>query len=54
METTKIMSSRQQQQLTMIGVAGAEEIRDGLAAPRRPPPKHSTSLAHVACIVRVT
>jgi len=38
----------------MIGVAGAEEIGDGLAAPRRPPPQHSTSLAHVACIVRVT
>jgi len=29
METTKIVSSRQQ--LTMTGVAGAEEIEDGLA-----------------------
>jgi len=34
----------------MIGVAGVEEIEDGLAALRRPPPKHSTSLAHVACV----
>jgi len=39
METTKIVSSRQQ--LTMTGVARAEEIEDDLAAPRRPPPKHS-------------
>jgi len=34
METTKIVSSRQQ--LTMTGVAGAEEIEDGLATPHRP------------------
>jgi len=27
------------QQLTMTGVGGAEEIEDGLAAPRRPHPK---------------
>ena len=48
METMKIVSSRLQ--LTMTGVAGAEEIEDGLAAPRRPPPKHPTSLARVACV----
>jgi len=40
----------QRQQLTMTGVAGVENIEDGLAAPRRPPPKYSTSLAHVACV----
>jgi len=28
------------EQLTMTGVAGAEEIEDGLAALRCPPPKH--------------
>ena len=49
METTKVLSSHHQ--LTMTGVAGAEEVEDGLAAPRRPPPKHSTSLA---CVARVT
>jgi len=38
----------------MTGVAGAEEIEDGLAAPRCPPAKHSTSRAHVACVGRVT
>jgi len=38
----------------MTGVAGAENIEDGLAAPRGPPPKHSTSLPHVACVARVT
>jgi len=38
------------QQLTMTGVAGAEDIQDGLAAPRRPPPKHSMSLARIACV----
>jgi len=31
----------------MTGVVTAEKIKDGLAAPRRPPPKHSTSLARV-------
>jgi len=36
----------QRQQLTMTGGAGAEDIEDGLAAPRRPPSKHSKSLAH--------
>jgi len=35
-------------------VAGAEEIKDGLAALRRPPPTHSTSLARVACIAHIT
>jgi len=39
------------QQLTMTGVAGVEEIEDGLAVWLRPPRKHSTSLA---CIARVT
>jgi len=38
----------------MTGIAGAEDIEDGLSAPRRPPPKHSTSLARVACVARVT
>jgi len=38
----------------MTGVVGAEKIEHGLAALRRPPPKHSTSLARVACIARVT
>jgi len=38
------------QQLTMTGVAGEEEMEDGLAAQHRPPPKHLTSLA---CIARV-
>jgi len=38
----------------MTGIAGAEEIEDGLAAPRRLPPKHSTSLTRIACIGRVT
>jgi len=38
----------------MTGVAGAEDIEDGLAASCRPPPKHSTSLARVACIAHVT
>jgi len=52
METTKIVSSRQQ--LTMTGVAGAEEIEDGLAAPRRPPPKHSTSLAASPDVFSIT
>ena len=49
METTKIVTSRQR--LTMTGVAGAEEIEDGLAAskalnesrPRRP--------RHLMCLV---
>jgi len=31
----------------MTGVAGAQDIEDDLAALRRPPPKHSTSLARV-------
>jgi len=35
----------------MTGVAEVEDIEDGLAAPRRPPPKHSASLA---CVARVT
>jgi len=38
----------------MTGVAGAEEIEDGLTAQHRPPPKHLTSLARIACISRVT
>jgi len=38
----------------MTGVAGEENIEDGLAALRRPPPKHSTSLARVVCVARVT
>jgi len=29
------------QQLTMTSVAEGEEIEDGLATPRHPPPKHS-------------
>jgi len=40
----------QRQQLTMTGVAGAEDIEDGWAAPCRPHPNHSTSLARVACV----
>jgi len=37
------------QQLTTTGIAGAEEIKDSmLDACRRPPPKHSMSLARVA------
>jgi len=60
METTKIVSSMQlvnkrntspdspHQQLMMTSAVTAEKIEDGLAAPRRPPPKHSTSLARVA------
>jgi len=54
METTKIVSSRSssssssRQQLTMTVAVGAEEIEDGLAAPRRLPPKHSASQAGVA------
>jgi len=36
----------------MTGVA--EDIKDGLVAQRRPPPKHSASFARVACIARVT
>jgi len=38
----------------MTGVARAEDIEDGLAALRRPPPKHSTSVARVACVARIT
>jgi len=38
----------------MTGIAEVEDIEDGLATLRRPPPKHSTSLAHVACVARVT
>jgi len=38
----------------MTGIAGAEDIEDGLAVPRCPPPKRSTSLARVACVARVT
>jgi len=38
----------------MTGVAGVEDIEHGLAAPHRPPPKHSTSLARVACVARIT
>jgi len=34
----------------MTGIVGAEKIEDGLAAPHRPPPKHSTSLACIACV----
>jgi len=44
---TKKSPDSPRQQLTMTGIAGAQEIEHGLAAPRRPPPKHSTSLAHV-------
>jgi len=38
----------------MTGIAEVEDIEDGLVAPRRPPPKHSTSFARVACVARVT
>jgi len=38
----------------MTGVAGAEDIEDGLATLHRPPPKHSTSPARVASVARVT
>jgi len=34
----------------MTGVAGAEEIEDGLTAPHHPLPTHSMNLACVACI----
>jgi len=37
-------------QLTMTGVAGVEEIEDGLTAARHLPPKHSTSLARVVLV----
>jgi len=37
----------------MTGVAGAEDIEDGLAAPRRPPPKHfnESHPRHLMCLV---
>jgi len=38
----------------MTGVAKVEDIKDDLVALRRPPPKHSTSFAHVACVARIT
>jgi len=38
----------------MTGVAEVEDIKDGLAAPRRSPLKHSASLTRIACVARVT
>jgi len=37
----------------MTGVAGEEEMEDGLAARHRPSPKHLTSLARIAFVTRV-
>jgi len=45
--STNMSPDSPRQQLTMTGVVGAKEIKDGLAASRRPPSKHSTSLALV-------
>jgi len=45
--STSMSPDSPRQQLTMTGVVGAEAIEDGLVASRRPPSKHSTSLARV-------